>query len=371
MDALERLREEAAKPLEEARSLSFSAYTDEAVYAAEVEKIFHDEWVFVCQVPEVSEPGDYFAITLAGEPIFVLRGSDGELRAFSNLCRHRGTPLLDEGFGRVDKLITCPYHAWSFDLQGALKAIPYNKLIAVDRAEHNLIPFHCDVWHGLVFVHLGDSPQPLAERFAHMADYVSEFEIDAFDAASSGEPEHWAANWKLVIENAMESYHLFKVHQPTLEQISPTRGAYYVAGSSEWSLTGGELTYGKRELDRYYVLLAMAPSFVGILTNGSLGWLAAYPDGPGRTLVRAGAIGTKKGTKRTRSGEKFTQSFFLEDQLICERVHKGMSARKGRGGKLVDMERVVTDFHQFLATRLFGLPPTPFYEEPEEKATGS
>ena len=370
MSALDKLREEAIESLEEAHSLSFTAYTDEAVYTEEVKKIFHDEWVFVCQEPELGKPGDFFAMTLAGEPLCVIRGLDGQLRALSNVCRHRGTPLLDEGFGKVAKYVTCPYHAWSYDLTGALQAIPYNELIAVDRANHRLAQFHCDVWNGLVFVHLGDSPTPLGERFAHMADYFTEFEVEKFDAASSGEPQVWSANWKLVMENAMESYHLFRVHKPTLEKISPTRGAYYLAGNSEWSLTGGSLTYGWKRIDRYYVLLSMAPSFVGILTNGSLGWLSAHPVSPTQTMVRSGAIGTKAGTRRDSSSEQFTEAFFKEDRLICERVQKGMSAVKGRGGKLVDMDRVVTDFHHFLATRLFDLPPTDFHEEPDARANG-
>ncbi|MEM1434366.1 MAG: aromatic ring-hydroxylating dioxygenase subunit alpha [Pseudomonadota bacterium] len=370
MTTLENLRDLALRPLEEAESLPFTAYTDEAVFAAERAKIFHDEWVFVCQEPELPEPGDYFAITIADEPMFVMRGRDGALRALSNICRHRGTQLLDEGYGRVEQYVTCPYHAWAFDLNGQLEAIPYNKLIAVDRAAHSLVAFHCEVWHGLVFVHLGDAPKPLAERFRHMADYFPEFEIDRFQSVSSGEPEFWDANWKLVMENAMESYHLFKVHAPTLEVVSPTRGAYYLAGSSEWSLTGGELSYGNNELDRYYVLLSMAPSFVGVLTNGSLGWLSAHPLGVNRTMVRSGAISVAGGQRRA-SDDDFTRAFFLEDKLICERVQIGMSARKGRGGKLVDMERVVTDFHQFLATRLFDLPPTEFFAEPKTQATGS
>ena len=365
MSALDRLREEAVKPLEEARSLSFTAYTDESVYAEEVRKIFHDEWVFVCQEPELGKPGDYFAMTLAGEPICVVRGLEGQLRALSNVCRHRGTPLLDAGFGRVDKYVTCPYHAWSYDLTGALQAIPYNKMIAVDQERHSLPQFHCDVWNGLVFVHLGEAPKPLGERFAQMTDYFTEFEVETFDRASSGEPQIWNANWKLVMENAMESYHLFKVHEPTLERISPTRGAYYMAGSSEWSLTGGAATYGWKAIDRRYVLLSMAPSFVGILTNGNLGWLSVHPLGPAQTMIRSGAIGTKKGMRSDSSAEQFAKDFFEEDRRICERVQTGMSAVKGRGGKLVDLERVVTDFHQFLATRLFDLPPTAFYEEPK------
>ena len=371
MSTLDRLREEAIKPLEQAHSLSFTAYTDASVYAEEVRKIFHDEWVFVCQEPELGQPGDYFAMTLAGEPICVIRGADGRLRALSNVCRHRGTPLLDEGFGKVAKYVTCPYHAWSYDLTGELNAIPYNKLIQVDRARHRLPQFQCDTWNGLVFVHLGDAPKPLGERFAHMADYITEFEVEKFDTASSGEPQFWNANWKLVLENAMESYHLFKVHEPTLEHVSPTKGAYYLAGSSEWSPTGGALTTGWKPIDRRYLLLSMAPSFVGVLTNGTLGWLSAHPVGPSRTMIRSGAIGTKKGTRRDSASEQFTEAFFEEDRRICERVQTGMSAVKGRGGKLVDLERVVTDFHQFLATRLFDLPPTEFYEEPELRASAS
>ena len=363
MSALDRLREEAIKPLEAAHSLSFAAYADASVYAEEVRKIFHDEWVFVGQEPELANPGDYYAITLAGEPVFVVRGQDGHLRALSNVCRHRGTPLLDEGFGSLAKYVTCPYHAWAYDLTGALQAIPYNELIAVDRARHRLPQYQCDVWNGLVFVHLGDAPKPLGERFAHMADYITEFEVEGFDTASSGEPQVWEANWKLVIENAMESYHLFKVHEPTLERVSPTRGAYYVAGSSEWSLTGGSLTTGWKRIDRHYRLLAMAPSLVGILTNGNLGWLSAHPLGPDRTMIRSGVIGTRKGTRSDSASEQFAKAFFEEDRRICERVQRGMGAAKGRGGKLVDMERVVADFHQFLATRLFDLPPTAFYEE--------
>jgi len=148
MSALDTLRQEAIKPLEEAHALPFAAYTDESVYAEEVRKVFHNEWVFVCQEPELAMPGDYFAIALAGEPICVIRGTDRKLRALSNICRHRGTPLLDEGYGNVARYVTCPYHAWSYGLDGELKAIPYNKQITVDRERHRLPRFHCDTWGG-------------------------------------------------------------------------------------------------------------------------------------------------------------------------------------------------------------------------------
>ena len=138
-------------------------------------------------------------------------------------------------------------------------------------------------------------------------------------------------------------------------------------------MTGGGLVFGdgivgkltgllSGELDRYYLLLSMAPSFVGILTRGSLGWISVHPLGPGKSQVRSGAIGLKSMVEGNSDSAGFTQAFFEEDRFICERVHAGMTATKGSGGKLVDMERVVTDFHQFLATRLFDLPPTEFFE---------
>ena len=99
--------------------MPFSAYTDPVVIEEESTSIFSREWVFVCMAGEVSQPGDYFAMIVANEPVFVLRGEDGELRAFANICRHRGTVILDDGFGQVGKYITCPYHAWSYSREGA------------------------------------------------------------------------------------------------------------------------------------------------------------------------------------------------------------------------------------------------------------
>ena len=121
------------------------------------------------------------------------------------------------------------------------------------------------------------------------------------------------------------------MHGATLERVSPTQGAYYLAGRSEWSLTGGAVTYGKEDDGSRYVLLAMAPSFVGILTTGSLGWLSAHPLGPTRTMIRSGAISTKVAARRTGAADQFTKAFFEEDRLICERVQRACVLSRGVG----------------------------------------
>ncbi len=371
---LNELKQAAMQPLETAHSLPFAAYTDNAVLAAEAQHIFHREWVFVCMAGELPDAGDYYALTLAGEPIIVMRGEDGHLCTLANICRHRGTVLLDAGFGRVDKYIVCPYHAWAYAKDGSLQAIPFNEQIHVDRTGHTLSRFQCAEWNGMVFVNLDPQAAPLSTRLQGIDPYLAMFEPQTFSHCSGGTAETWLTNWKLAMENAMESYHLFKVHENTLETYSPTRQAYYIAGSSEWTLTGGatarkkgllEKVFGASysELYEHYILVSLPPSFVGVLTYGSFGWLSAHPVDAGTTLIRSGATFTKDGSGGSPQSDEFTRAFFAEDQQMCERVQTGMSATLSRGGKLVDMERVVVDFHQFLATRLSRQPATPLFED--------
>ena len=167
------------------------------------------------------------------------------------------------------------------------------------------------------------------------------------------------------VENAAESYHLFKVHSETLELYTPTRGAYYVAGNSEFTLTGG---HNKRErggwfsrlfeddypevLD-HYLLVALPPSFVGILGYGSFGWLSAHPTSATSCTIRSGQLALPESGGDDPDTTAFTEAFFAEDKTICETVQRGMGSQLGQGGQLVDMEKPVVDFHQYVATRLF------------------
>lgn len=374
MNTLDRLIKTAIEPIESAYSLPFSAYTDKSVFDAERDRIFSKEWLFACMDMQLSDKGSYFSLQVAGEPVVLLRGEDKQLRAFSNICRHRGTPLLDEGFGKVERYVRCPYHAWAYSLSGDLKAIPHNKIIAVDLDEHSLHEFQVATWNGLVFVNLDSEAPPLSKRLGDIDRYLAIFEPETFDHVEQGDTEFWQSNWKLAIENAIESYHLFQVHEQTLEQYTPTKLSYYIAGSSEWALTGGANNRKKGVLEtllgsthpeafEHYILVSLPPSFVAIVSYGSIAWLSIYPVSSNESCIRSGSLGWKSAMDTSQAIQQFTRDFFAEDKQICERVQKGMSARCARGGKLVDMERVLVDFHHYLATRLASLPATELYEE--------
>jgi len=378
MTLLDDIRKTATEPAHDAHALPLAAYADVDVHALERTHVFHGDWVFVCNTFEISQPGDRFALDIAGEPVVVMRDADGQVRAMSNVCTHRGTPLADEGFSQGSRLV-CPYHAWTFTDDGTLKGAPYVGNAPLDKKKHCLPQFACEVWNHLVFVNIDGAAAPLAERFAGLGEYLSPYGVDQFTGGYSFGKDTWRANWKLVMENAMESYHLFKVHKPTLETVAPTKLAYYVEGHAEWTVTAGATRQPAGWMsalarlwpepssdpeENRYVLFSMPPNLVGIASEDGFGYITCTPDGPGRSRVRGGNIGFTNAPPGGSTG-KFVADFFDEDKRICERAQKGMSSSYARqSGQLVELERVVVDFHQYLASRLFGTTPDPIHRAP-------
>jgi phenylpropionate dioxygenase-like ring-hydroxylating dioxygenase large terminal subunit len=173
--ALELLATGAATA-DEAQALPFAAYTDEKLFALEADRVFHGDWVAVCAEAALADPGDYLSFDIAGEPLALIRGADGQLRALSNVCRHRGTLTIGPGVDCLEKgAITCPYHAWSYGDDGAFRGAPYTHGVTIDREEHSLPAFRIEVWMGVVFVCLSPDAPPLTERLAGIGPHLAEF----------------------------------------------------------------------------------------------------------------------------------------------------------------------------------------------------
>ncbi|MDE0037283.1 MAG: aromatic ring-hydroxylating dioxygenase subunit alpha [Gammaproteobacteria bacterium] len=351
------------------RALPASAYRDQAWLRAEKETIWHGDWVFVATEDALPVPGDQLPVVVGDQPVLLLRNQAGELTALSNLCAHRGTLLVESPTN--SKRIQCPYHAWTYDDTGRLLAVPFAPTDTIDKASHCLPAYRVASWHGLVFASLNPDVEPLADRFAAIEPLLVRRGINELrHQAVLQTTDVWACNWKVAILNAMESYHLFKVHATTLEPVSPTKGAYYITGSARATATGGS-TKGHDD----YLLVSLPPGFVGVLTRGSFVWLAVHPIDTDRCTVRTGgAFASHRrggGLDRLRDWIGRTMGevayavpdFLPEDKAICERVQRGIGGDFAPG-QLVPMERVVADFGHYLNWRLNEVEPPAVHTEP-------
>ena len=349
------------------RALPAAAYRDPAWLAAEKDRVWHGDWVFVATEDALAVPGDQLPVVIGDQPVLLLRNQSGELVALSNLCAHRGTLLVEERTNA--RRIQCPYHAWTYDDAGRLVGVPFAPKEGIDRASHCLPKYRAESWHGLVFVSLNQEVEPLAKRFAAVEPHVAARGIDRLRHQSDWQTaEVWECNWKVAIMNAMESYHLFKVHATSLEPVAPTRGAYYVTGSARATATGG--TY--KDADDY-LLISLPPGFVGVVTPDSLVWQAVHPDGAHRCLVRTGGAFAPPRSRGALGGigQWFSQAigtgymqpdFLKEDKAICERAQRGF-AGNFTPGKLLPVERVVADFGHYLNWRLNDVEPPAVHSE--------
>ena len=347
-------------------ALPNAAYRDPELLAAEITCIWHADWAFVTTEDALPARGDQLPVVIGRQPVLLLRKQDGELAALSNLCAHRGTLLVERPTNA--ERIQCPYHGWTYTDDGELHAAPFAPSELVDKATHRLPGYRVESWHGLVFVSLDPDVEPLAARFAVVEPHLAARGIDLLrHRADRQSTQAWDCNWKLAIINAMESYHLFKVHPATLEPYAPTRDAYYIAGSARATVTGGTVKGGED-----YLLVSLPPGFVGVLSEGRFDWLSVHPIGLARCSVRTGsAVATAPGAvgrlarsiAESVSAAAYPMADFLpEDKAICERVQRGV-AGDFVPGRLVPMERVVADFGHYLNWRLNHVEPPPVHTE--------
>lgn len=192
-------------------------YIDPAVYEAERQAVFRRTWQLLGPASQVAEPGAYLAVEMAGWKLFVLRGRDGVLRAFHNVCRHRGAPLLAEGQGRCD-LLRCPYHLWLYDQEGRLRKAPWFGEDPTFRTEDfALEPVALDTWRGLLFVAI-EPETPLLTQLGALPAEVADKPMEDF-AAVAEERFVIACNWKLYTDNFVEGYHVPGIHPAFRKQI--------------------------------------------------------------------------------------------------------------------------------------------------------
>jgi len=211
-------------------SLPAWLYTDPRFFALEKEKIFRRSWHLVGHLNDAPEAGDYVTLDVLGERVVTVRGEDGALRSFHNVCRHRAGKIAGEARGSCGKRLVCPYHAWSYGLDGKFKGAPKWQGFAIDKNEHGLKPVEQEIFQGFVFVRFEGGLPSVAEMFAPYADELSEFELEKLVPNGRVTLRPRNVNWKNVGDNYSDGMHIPVAH-PGLTRLF---GGTYQIEAKEW-----------------------------------------------------------------------------------------------------------------------------------------
>jgi len=369
-DPIADLRSNTSVPFEQARAMPASVYTSKDFVEAELRHVFSRDWYCVGRADALSKTGDYVTAELAGQPIVVLRDADNQLRAMSNVCLHRMSTLL-QGRGTA-KTIVCPYHAWTYNLDGKLRGAPAMSQNEGFCKDHYRLPkVRCEEWLGWVFVSLDPNAETVSDKLAEVAEMISAYDMTNY-SESFYEEHVWNTNWKVLAENFMESYHLPVCHAGTIGGLSkledmvcpPGRPAFnYHTILKDESLriamahpTKNNRLQGEERRTTY--LLALYPSLMITLTPGYFWYISLHPKGPGQVHIRFGGGMSNDFAEDNNIDENFKQLKTLldevnvEDRGCTEKVFNGLCSAAATPGHLSHLERPNYDFAQYLMGKI-------------------
>ena len=367
-------------PIDEASGMPAECYVDTDFFDLEQQRVFAAGWVAVGFAGDVGASGETITRTVGGRSVIITRNKAGDLRAFLNACRHRGTELIENDC-LLDGVIRCPYHRWGYDLDGTLIATPMFDEVPVknfDRSDYGLHAVMVDSFAGVLWVSLDPTTAPLQSCMGDLAERLAGYRIDRWRLHESAHFEI-NANWKLISENYQEYYHLSWIH-PDLAKVSRVRDHYRYQGPGQYC---GQTTSPVSGDDRDDWTAMPAPAWLSATDAASGRFLALFPNvllsvlpnhtfiiilepvAPGKTIEHAGFLlpELEEGSVDDASFAA-TRTFWFdvnnEDIDIVERGQRGLSAGGFTPGRLSPrFEEPLHRFANMLADRFCGIDRVP------------
>jgi len=363
-------------PLDSAETLPPACYTSPEFFEFEKEALFNHEWLCVGRESWALNPGDYFTTSIIGEPILVVRNKEGRLKAISSVCQHRAM-LVAEGHGNTHAFI-CPYHHWSYSLDGQLIGAPaMNKTCNFDKSKIRLPEFKVEVWLGFVFINFDQDAPPLAPRLGAVAEAIAGWDVAGAEGPRPGKAIHYPFNWKVMFENNNDGYHASKLHKGPLHDFVPsalasfpelpedTAGYYRLNGTTHadasFNVTQKAIFPvfpGLSEADRNRMIFAnMPPTLSLVLTADVAMYLILRADTAGThemdvgLLFAPGAMKDPAFDHRVAILMQAADVIMAQDQHVDELVQIGLRSRFAARGRYSWQEGAQHQFNSWLVPR--------------------
>ncbi|HVJ52687.1 MAG TPA: aromatic ring-hydroxylating dioxygenase subunit alpha [Aliidongia sp.] len=369
--------ETAARPLRDSITLPRQVYTDPAYFEYEAETVLKRGWLAIAHVSQLKAPGDYLNVELLDEPLTVIRGKDEIIRVLSRVCPHRAMDVMAPESGAAIKgnapILVCPYHRWSFDLDGQLKGCPeMHQAEGFRKSDWRLPEIRSAIWEGFVFVDLSGTAAPIEPQFADFQRRVSPWKLGEMEVVIELE---WdcAFNWKVMIENWAESYHHLGSHHGTLNQVMPAHMTWtepqtgnficchlpYKPEVAKSPPQGFRPIPGlTRQQQAEWGVFVGLPCFMFLTAPDRAIWYRLLPVAAERckltTTVLVAPENLEDPDFAARIEEETTSlsKFHIEDMEVNVGVQRGLRSSRAVRGRLSHLEEPVWRVQRFLATQI-------------------
>lgn len=368
---LQLLVENANAEFASGKTLPPAIYHDPGILTLETERLFRKEWICLGRLAEIPETGDYICRDIADSPLFIVRQRDQSVRAFANVCVHRSARLL-QADGHVSR-ISCPYHSWTYELDGRLIGAPFmNQTPGFDVGAHRLKELRCETWQGFIYVSLDENATAIGDRLSTLTEQIAGYRMADYVPVFARE-DTWNTNWKCLVENYMDAYHIHRVHKESFAKYGTSEEhTHLFDGEDAYSYHYVQEEAGPKsvqahpdntwlvgpERNRTY-LINIFPGHTMQLQPDMLWYLSILPAGQDKVNIRwAVSIPAEilaAAADRQAHIDNVMQLIHQvnsEDLPVVENVFRTTRSPEAEQGPLSYLERNVWQFGRYLARRL-------------------
>lgn len=340
-------------------------YRDAEFFELEMERVIRPSWQLVCHLSDIPDAGDWRTLDYLGESILVIRGDDDAVRAFANVCRHRASRVVDGGAGCAKRL-TCPYHAWTYALDGRLIGVPHkSEYPGLDMAKLGLVPVELETWHGFLFVRLESGGPPVAEMMAPYEAEIAPYRFEALEALGRVTLRPRDVNWKNVADNYSDGLHIVVAH-PGLTRLFG-RG-YAIEASAHVDRMAGDLlerpstnmserayqqllpeaAHLPAELRRRWLYFKLWPNVAFDIYPDQVDFMQFLPVSPTETVIREISYALPDDRREMKAARylnwRINRRVNAEDTALIRGVQQGMASRSYTPGPLGESEVCLRSF---------------------------